>query len=86
MIVAEGLDKHVLSVNEATQMIFGTEFLGTDDAEKEILENDFLQGNEFINNHRIHTFAVEEGCSRDFKSLFLSFNHLKLLQCHLLET
>ena len=75
MIVSEGINKtaSVMKNDQLTDLLkqfWETESLGTDNDEKELIENGLLRHVEFIDGHyQIHTPAMEKRCSRHIRSL-----------------
>lgn len=90
MIVTQGIDNNDTPLNNdqltvALKHFWETENLGTDYAEPEVLENEFLKSIEFIDGH----YQMPLPWKRDVVDIpdhfLLSFNHLKLLQGCLLK-
>ena len=90
MIVTEGIDKIGVPLNndQLTNLLkrfWEAESLGTDNAERGLIENDFLQGIEFVDGH----YQIPLPWKSDVVDIpihyLLSLNRLKLLQCRLLK-
>lgn len=90
MIVTQGIDNNDTPLNNdqltvALKRFWETENLGTDYAEPEVLENEFLKSIEFIDGH-YQIPLPWKGDVVDIPDHFLlGFNHLKLLQGRLLK-